>query len=82
MEPQIDEHTDGHENREAEDGPSGFGSGLEGRSSLLGMTVLLCREDQQADGGKNGGASGVKQSFESVDAKGIGDGNFVLALNQ
>ena len=64
MKAKIDEQTNGDEDADAEDGASGFGGGLKSRGSLLGMAVAFAGEDEQADGGKNGGGSGVKEAFE------------------
>src|SRR5208282_180376 len=36
-------------------------------------------EDEETDGGQDSGGGGVEDALESVDAKGIGEGKFVLA---
>lgn len=39
-------------------------------------------EDKKANGSEDSGTGGVQNAFQGVDAKGIGEGDFVLAGNE
>ena len=82
VETKIDESGNGN-NRADGKGSAGSARGsFESAAGTFGRQMTGRFEDQKPDGGENGSAGGVQNSFQRVDTKGIGEGHFVFAGNQ
>jgi len=82
METEIDERGNGENGKEGKHRACRARGFLEGLGSASGSQLAGGLEDEEANGGEDGSGGGVEDALESVNAKGIGERDFILARNE
>ena len=82
MKAQVDKANDSDNGKNGEKRAGGLGAFLESGASAVCFEVTGSFENEEADRSESGGTTGVEDAFEGIDAKSVGEGDFVFSGNE